>query len=121
MRDIVDFETRRKIEITCYFMMTLPASFMFLDDESDWNGISRMATAFGISESSLELFVISIASMGLVGIGILSTDKEYHPHSIAFKKERSDSVQGDSELENPESEPEFVSESEEGWWEGQSE
>jgi len=120
MRDIVDIETKRKIEIACIFMMCL-TFLMFLDDESDWNGISRMATAFGISESSLELFVISIASMGLVGIGILSTDKEYHPHSIAFKKERSDSVQGDSELENPESEPEFVSESEDGWWEGQSE
>ena len=116
----MDFENKRKIEITCYFIMTLSAFFMFLDEELDWNGISRMAAAFGISESSMILFLISIASMGILGILILAVDKEYHPHSIGFKKERSDSIQGDSELENPESEPEFVSESE-GWWEGQSE
>ena len=107
----MDFETRRKIEITCYFMMTLPAFFMFLDDESDWNGISRMAAALGISGSSMELFLISIAGMGIVGILILAVDKEYHPHSIGFKKEGPDSIQRDSGSENPESEPEFVSES----------
>ena len=59
-------------------------------------------------------------NIGVFNDLILAVDKEYHPHSIGFKKERPDSIQRDSESENLESEPEFVSESE-GWWEGQSE
>ena len=136
--DIIDNDTKRKIELILVLITPIMFFFFNTGDETncgryetpEWSSdICEPGSIDEIGHDFLDVTGISANTSGTIGIVLflfwfywlirLGRDEEYHPHSYFFKHSKPEQTDPKSEDSEPESEPE--AEANPNWWEDQPE